>query len=487
MKFPSHRSLFPGILLLLSMVSTHISPATAAASAAEGGRMPQIYRQFDINIPGVVEEMLDRDFWISRVNDPDKVIMSPAEINRYNRMSLRECEILKNLRTYRRLLTGSEIRKMVTKVSSRPSKKRFISGKEVGDDFYAALEKALDLDNIPRTVPVRFGITVKRTEMRSFPTFDRVFSEQDDYEFDMFMETAIYPVEPLAILHQSSDGEWLFVQTYNYMAWVPAVDVAFIDRSELFSCLDSEDFLVVTGKQVFTAYNPIHPEISELQLEMGARIPLAKRDEIPMEIDGQHPAGSYVVKLPTRGTPEGRVEWRLGLISRADDVRVGFLPLTRRNIITQAFKFLGQRYGWGGMFNTRDCSAFILDNFRSMGLQLPRNAGEQGRQAVGIRHDMPPDMDIEAKKKVFDSLPPATPIYMDGHAMLYLGREGRDYFIIHDFAGFSVPDEKGVMKRSKTRVVFVTPLLAIFLSSGKPWMAGIYSAREFVIAPGTGK
>lgn len=436
--------------------------------------------QFELNIPGVSEEMLYASFWLEGIANPDAVIMTPAQIERYNRRGFKECEALKDLRTYPAVISGEKLREMIGKVSARPKSKRYLAGNEVGEEFYAALEKQLNVEKIANLTPVRFGITIKRTEMRAFPTAERVFSEPKDFESDMFIETALYPVEPLAILHASADGKWLFAQSYNYLAWLPAEAVAFSDRKTLFDYLDAKNFLVVTGKGIFTGYNPLRPEISELQFDMGARIPLAEAAEIPMDIDGQHPAGNYVVKLPARGA-DGQLEFRIGLIARSEDVRVGYLPLTRRNIITQAFKFLGQRYGWGGMFNTRDCSAFIMDNYRSMGVLLPRNAGEQGKQAVGITHTLTKEMTLEERQAIFDRLPAGTPIYMAGHAMLYLGKRDGDYYIIHDFAGFRVPDADGKLKSSTARCVFVTPLLATFLSDGKKYLEGIYAAREFLL------
>jgi cell wall-associated NlpC family hydrolase len=435
--------------------------------------------QFDLNIPGVTQKMLNPKFWVCQTKDPDKLIMTGEQIELYNRKNFRECPVLKNLRQFNRILSKEKVVEMIDKVSSKPKSKRYLNGKEIGEEYFALLEKNLNRENIPNLVQIRFAITVKRTEMRAFPTFDRVFSEPDDIEIDRFIETALYPVEPLAIIHQSTDKKWFLAQAYNYLAWVPVEAVALTSRHELFSYLDAKNFLVVTGKGVLTAFNPVRPEISELQLDMGVKVPLARSEEIPMDIDGQHPAGNYVVKLPVRNAA-GHLEFRLGLVAQADDVRVGFLPLTRRNIITQAFKFLGQRYGWGGMFNTRDCSAFIMDNFRSMGVMLPRNAGEQGKLALGITHKMDKNTDLAARKRIFDSLGPA-PVYMNGHAMLYLGKYQDDYYIIHDFAGFRAPDADGKMKSSKTRCVFVTPLLATYLSSGKTYMEGLYAAREFVL------
>lgn len=438
------------------------------------------YVQFDLNIPGVSEEMLNADFWLRNLSDADQIIMNPMEIARYNRKSLRDCEVLKDLRSFPMVFDGAKLQGLIEKLSVRPAKKRYLDGRELDDNYFNKLHENLNISAIKSLNTVRFGITVRRTEMRVFPTADRVFSEPDDFETDMFIETALYPVEPLAVLHQSLDGKWLLAQAYNYLAWVPASAVAFIEKQALFNYLDAEHSLVVTGKGILTGYNPLKPEISELQLDMGTRVPLAKKSEIPMDIDGQHPAGNYVIKLPARNS-DGNVEFRLGLVARSEDVKVGFLPLTRRNIITQAFKFLGQRYGWGGMFNTRDCSAFIMDVYRSMGVMLPRNAGEQGKMAVGITHTFTAEMTLEERKHEFNRMPAGTPIYMSGHAMLYLGEYNDDYYIIHDFAGFRLPDESGKLIESTARCVFVTPLLKTFLSSGKMYIEGIYAGREFIL------
>ncbi len=323
----------------------------------------------------------------------------------------------------------------------------------------------------------RYAITVTRTEMRAFPTHDRLFSNADDFETDRFIETAVYPLEPLAILHESSDGTWYLAQSYNYLAWIPAKAVALTSRNKLFNYLEAQHFLVVTGKGVLTANNPIRPEVSEMQLDMGVRIPLAARDEIPKDIDGQHPAGNYVVKLPVRNS-EGKLEFGLGLVARVEDVRVGYLPYTKENIIRQAFKFLGQRYGWGGMFNTRDCSAFIMDNYRSMGIMLPRNASEQGKLSLGISHKMSRAMTLDQRQAILDKIS-VSPVYMNGHAMLYLTKHEQDYFIIHNFAGIRARDETGQMQTAKTRCVFITPLLSTYLSGGKKYLEGLYAVRDF--------
>lgn len=428
--------------------------------------------QFDLNIPGVYDEMLFPDFWLQHLADRDKIIMTGSGIERYNRKAFAECEVLKDLRSFPAVIGGEQLRASIEKVSVRPQKKLYLNGEEISEEYYDALENLLNLDQIKKLTEVRFGISVKRTEMRAFPTYDRVFSESDDCENDMFIETALYPAEALAILHTSSDSKWLFAQAYNYLAWLPAADVAFTSREKLFSYLDTPNFLVVSGKDAFTGYNPQYPEISELQLDMGTRIPL--------DINDQNSAGNYVVKLPARGAA-GQLEFRTGLIARSEHVRSGYLPLTRKNIITQAFKFLGQRYGWGGMFNTRDCSSFIMDIYRSMGVLLPRNSGEQGEMAVGIMHEFNGEMTLAERKAVFDKMSAGTPVYMAGHAMLYLGRLQGDYYVIHDIAGFFLPGAEGNLVLTKVCCVLVAPLLVTCLADGRNYLGVIYSAREFVL------
>lgn len=158
---------------------------------------------------------------------------------------------------------------------------------------------------------------------------------------------------------------------------------------------------------------------------------LATPEEIGEEVDRQPPGGNVVVMLATRGE-DGNAVFKPALIARLADVSIGYLPYTQENIIRQAFKMQGQRYGWGGQFNARDCSAFLLDVFKSMGLMIPRNSSEQGGLAVGIFYEMTSDMTLEEKLAILDEVDPGAMLWMSGHVMLYLGKSGGEHYMIHD-------------------------------------------------------
>jgi hypothetical protein len=104
-------------------------------------------------------------------------------------------------------------------------------------------------------------------------------------------------------------------------------------------------------------------------------------------------------------------------------VYLGYLPYNIANIIIQSFEFHGEIYGWGGMNNARDCSAMIMDIYRTFGIKLPRNSSQQGNNSYG--------MFFSPKE-----LAPGMPIYMPGHAMIYLGEYQGEHYVIHNFSGF---------------------------------------------------
>jgi len=440
------------------------------------------YKQFKSNIPGVTEEMLYPEFWIKNTLGSDKVILTPQEIKVYNIKNTKIYGPIVDLENYQENFTKEELIQLIQNLSIPSEKPRFNSDNEqVDDEYYKVLIENLNLNSVSDINEVKYGVTVRRTEMRTFPTYEKLFSSKGDYKIDRSIETAVYPIEPMVILHESKDEEWYFARIYNYLAWIPAKDVAIDNKITIFEYINSEEFLVVTGKRIYTNYNYLNPAISELQFDMGVRIPLATEQEIKSDFYDQNPAGNFVVKLPTRSI-YGDLVVDYALIQRLDDVSLGYLPYTSANIINQAFKFQGERYGWGGMFNGRDCTSFIMDIYRTIGIKLPRNSSEQDKLAEGVYYEMLKTMELKDRKKILDKLYPGSGLYMSGHAMLYLGKYRDEYYMIHDVSGFYTETTGGVTY-NKTWAVTVTPL-SILKSSGdtyETYIETLYGAREFIL------
>src|SRR5690606_7701401 len=101
-------------------------------------------------------------------------------------------------------------------------------------------------------------------------------------------------------------------------------------------------YRVITGDKVETVFTREQPQLSELQLDMGVRVPLAN---VPLDqaVNGQHPYTSWILELPVRGD-DGRLGFAPALLQKKEDSAADYLPLTRANLVRQAFKFLGERY-----------------------------------------------------------------------------------------------------------------------------------------------
>ena len=183
----------------------------------------------------------------------------------------------------------------------------------------------LNLENIGSVNPIDYGVTVNRTMIRTFPTFEPSYKKKHDIQFDRFMETAIYPWEPLVIYMESKDREWYFGRMYNYMGWIPKIDVALGNKEDIFNYTNKEPFLIVIDKQVF---------IDNILFDMGVRIPIIKENE-----------NSYTILIPLKDK-YGNLKVREKEIDISEAFSKGYLPYTKENIIKQGFKFKGEEYGW---------------------------------------------------------------------------------------------------------------------------------------------
>ena len=173
-------------------------------------------------------------------------------------------------------------------------------------------------------------------------------------------------------VHASRDGEWLFVVSPRYAAWVRKDAVAEGARDAVLDYAAAEPYRLVTAAKVRTVYTPEEPRVSELQLDMGVRVPLVQvAGGTP--VNGQQAYTSWPIRLPVRDA-DGSLSLATALLQKNADTAGAPLPLTRANIIRQAFKFLGERYGWGHDYNARDCSGFVSEVYRSMAARPTRSS-----------------------------------------------------------------------------------------------------------------
>jgi hypothetical protein len=425
-------------------------------------------------IPGTMEFMKDCEFWIKRINNANRIIMDNEEIESFNDLNFEKSNSMCDIKKYPDVLLREELIYMI-KGYEIPTESRFNEGgKAIGSDFYEQLVRSTNLDSISSSNEVRFGISVKNARVRSFPTDEGSYAEPGDIEFDLFQESECQAAEPVAILHESFDGQWLFVQMYNYNGWVRTIDIAIAkNRNQVFDYLDSARFLVVTGNKVTTQFNPYDARVSCKDFYMGTRLTLAA---VNMTTVGNHLASyNHVVLLPVR-EENGMLTFLEALISKTEDVSFGYLQYTRENILKQAFKLLGDRYDWGSKNNGRDCSAFIMYVYKTFGIKLPRNADTQ-ENCEGLHYEFSEDDDILKRSSILCKACPGAAIFMKGHVMMYIGEIDREPFMIHAFYKYGVKDGE-VLSHVIVNAVAVTSTM-LMGKKGTKFIEKFTSAVQF--------
>ena len=388
---------------------------------APGESMPPL-PQGPLILTNTSPEQLTPDYWINRLPNPDKALKTLEQLKLFNKeihMMIREqVDIFQS----GILPRGDQIRKQIElEYKTVSGRKLFdIKAAPIPKEFFETQVKPLvQWEQVPDKLVTRWGVATRATSVRALPTNTKMLEEIGDIEFDMIQYTLIKLWTPAAILHTSKDGRWYYVQAPYVRGWVKSKDIAiFKSRKALEEKAKSERFLVVTGESIPVCFDP---ECSEhyQRPSMGTILPIVQKNE-----------RNYVIAIPLRAS-NGNVLFKNYYVSARSDIHEGFPAFTQRNIIRQAFKLLGARYGWGGMYYGRDCSGFTHDVFLSMGVDMPRDSAQQALIGTQLGHFERYKNENEKIAAIGETTPGITLFKMPLHMMLYLGEVDGRFFIIH--------------------------------------------------------
>jgi len=458
--------IFFAALSLAACASTPVAQGNAAAAAEPTA------------VPGVTTAQLDAEHWIRRQAAADAVVLDRNAIATQNDKLERVDDSVHDIENLPATLSRAEVTGWIEDLSKRPTRTLYDErGREVPAKTIDGLMKDLRLDAVPATQSTRFGLVTRRAALRTFPTRLRVFSRQGDTDIDRFQESALFPGTPVAIVHESRDRKWWFVASPLYSAWIEKDAVAEGPKEVVFAYTRRTPYLVVTGAKVHTVYTPERPQVSDLQLDMGIRLPVLADWPAGKPVNGQNPYSSHVIELPVRGE-DGRLAFSPALVQRSADVRADYLPMTRANILRQGFKFLGERYGWGHSYDARDCSGFVSEIYRSFGVVLPRNTSDQSVSPALNRIHLDPGDGRDERDPVVRDLQVGDLVYIPGHVMMVIGHENGMPYVIHDTNGGSWLGPDGKVVGGSLNGVSVTPLSTLMYDESKSYVDRITNIQR---------
>ncbi len=440
-------------------------------------------------MPGVTPAMSDADWWADRQAGADQVILTPEEIEAFNLDSAeQEGTMVMDLRTGSDTYDGKAYNENLERSATADAEHYFGwtytgEGEEADWDYYQAMiDNCLDPDESEEK-PVRYGIAVRRTLLRVFPSPDPIQDDPNDPDFDYQALSSIRVNEPMLIYNTSADGKYYQARISSCSGWVPAEDVALCaDKDEWLSAWDlpAEKLLVVYGNKEYTDASNSNPDTAVRMLSQGTALELVTDIEPDELIGNRSPYHNYVVYLPVRRA-DGGYEKQMALVPETAKVSIGYLPLTMRNIAMVALESLGDAYGWGGMLDTEDCSGMIRTIYKCFGLDIGRNGNWQYNMNIE-KIDMT-NMPLEEKRLILDQMPLGSALCFDGHEMMYLGKVDGEYYVVSTVSSIVSPNSGEILR---TRDVMINDM-QVKRGSGKTWLGALNMAFMPCYATAAGK
>ncbi len=256
------------------------------------------------------------------------------------------------------------------------------------------------------------AIITKTTSVRAVPTIMPKFSKKDGYPFDRWQNSLIFAGTPVLITHFDTSARFAHIQSSFVYGWVELSDIGFVGAKDSATIQKFSDYITPNRDNI---------TIKDIK---GNFYTTARLGQVFALNPNFKNAQEYEIYIYTR-TESATAKITTARVSKQDFIP---FPNTLDSSLVADFltQLMGKKYGWGGMYEERDCSALVRDIFAHNGIFLPRNSKAQALYASNAI-----DLSkMSAKKKEKFIIENATPFYtilwLQGHIMIYLGAiEGR--------------------------------------------------------------
>ena len=387
------------------------------------------------------------DYWTGKNKNGEAVFVSTDDLDRLN-LQIRQkgANTLVDLSKYPEKVYTQWMKNKIsaTMASGHFDKaevpKLFKNGTALTEFSYTQAQKNAGVDALPAVSEVRYALTTNRANLRLLPEDAAWFQSADDKHYDQLQATALDPCEPLAVLIESQDKQFVFVESRYYAGWIKPSELAFIEKATWSKYVEPKNYLTVLASRKTIPSGKAY-------YQMGGKVLLRAAD---LQKDG-----TWAITMPTVDA-NGTIVEQAYNIPNDNAVVKGVLACSENNLIRQAFRFLGEDYGWGGLNKGVDCSSFVQNVYRSVGIELPRDTEKQEKVMArsislkGMTHAQ--RLDIVKKAK------PGSLLFAPGHVMLYLGNdENGEPLVIHSISSYFTLSD-GQIAKHYVRKVLVSDL-----------------------------
>lgn len=411
-------------------------------------------------IPGTIPEMYNSNYWIDRLENPDKIVMTLDQIfemNRNYQERIKELteddndtgerirqQLMRNPGIYAQrpdidLKSASEISKIVKGIIEREI--QFLKNRSFGNILgiqYAeheleAIEDEMAFTNIPGTIEPQPAITVVDSRLRIIPALRPEYiglTQTGKTRWDVWNMDVLSIASPVKILHRSKSGAHIFVFSENGYGWLKSETVAVSSQSEIDKFAKTDHFAISINDKV-PFYNDSNLTYVSGWIRMGARLPL------------KNSSSDRMIVVPFRNI-NGELTEQIAWLAPDAKMSTGYLPYTRKHVVKLAFAMLDNIYDWTGGWYGRNDGTVLRDMFKTFGFDMPANGVLlslfSDERSVSSANDSR-DLRYEAINK--SSLPFSTFLTSrSGHSLLYIGNY-KDVPVVFDTHGYGYENEIG--------------------------------------------
>ena len=295
----------------------------------------------------------------------------------------------------------------------------------LGSDFY---KRMLLRANFADYMHInKKALTLRGTHIRAFPTSEVLLKDPnipgEGFPFDYLQNSYIAANKPLLVSHFSSDKKWAFVFSSFTSGWVKSEDIVFVPKS------DADVWMHAKQVYIFQDREPVVDADGYLfELRIGMMLPLLKEDK-----------DYYTVLAVSREDLYTPVYKEIKVPKEYASLQP--LTFTRKNVLKILSQLQKSRYGWGGMYGERDCSATMRDYFAPFGIWLGRNSNVQAKAGRVISFKGLDDNEKRALIKK-EAIPFESLLYRKGHILLYLGTYNDKIIVFQNVWGVKTKDGK---------------------------------------------
>lgn len=317
------------------------------------------------------------------------------------------------------------------------------NGRKLRKSWIKTLTASADLEHYPNSGLI--AITIENADLRVMPThkprfFDASYSH-NGYPFDTLQESSIAANTPVFISHMAKDKDWVLVETPYAVGWMSVRSLASVD-GDFIKAWEIGHYAVFIKDKI-----PLYDAEGRylFKAPLGAMFPKIGED-----------ANNITLRVAVADN-NGRACIKTAIVTK-EALAVKPLKLNNMNIAKVANELINEPYGWGGLYQNRDCSALIKDMFAPFGIWLPRNSTDQAQEGgtfIDLQNLFPAEKESMILKQ---GIPYLTLIWRRGHIMLYMGNYQGKPLIFHNIWSVRTKDLLGRVGRKIVGHAAITTL-----------------------------